>query len=152
MKHRGIAALLAAVLLLTGCAPAEPTVRAHTSSETGTGLVPPTASPAPGGTARPQANGTLPVRALSTLPAEAAVTWRLIQNGGPFLYPRDGVVFQNRERLLPVRQRGYYHEYTVPTPGSHDRGARRLVTGAGPDELYYTGDHYRSFVLVDVRR
>ncbi|GHE36471.1 hypothetical protein GCM10017673_43840 [Streptosporangium violaceochromogenes] len=80
MKHRGIAALLAAVLLLTGCVPAGPAVRAHTSPGTDAGLVSPTASPAPGGT------------------------------------------------------------------------ARRLVTGTGPDELYYTGDHYRSFVLVDARR
>ncbi|MFE3453685.1 ribonuclease domain-containing protein [Nonomuraea sp. NPDC059194] len=94
----------------------------------------------------------LPERALSSLPAEAAKTWRLIQSDGPFPYRRDGVVFQNRERLLPPQKRGYYHEYTVPTPGSRDRGARRLVTGSDVDELYYTGDHYRSFVVVDVKQ
>jgi ribonuclease T1 len=94
----------------------------------------------------------LPVRALSALPAEAADTWELIERGGPFPYPRnDGTVFGNREGLLPHEDSGYYHEYTVATRGSDDRGARRLVTGA-EDELYYTGDHYESFVQVDVTR
>jgi guanyl-specific ribonuclease Sa len=91
-------------------------------------------------------------RALSDLPAEAAVTWQLIERGGPFPHPEDdGKVFGNREGLLPDQDRGYYHEYTVETPGSDDRGARRLVTGAA-DEVYYTGDHYESFVKVDVTR
>lgn len=90
--------------------------------------------------------------ALSALPAEVTSTWELIQRGGPFPYPRnDGVVFANREKLLPAKDSGYYHEYTVRTPGSSDRGARRLVTGAGK-ELYYTADHYQSFVLVDRSR
>ena len=93
----------------------------------------------------------LPVRALSSLPVEAGKTWRLIQDGGPFPYRRDGVTFENRERILPAQLGGYYKEYTVPTPGSQDRGARRLVSGTG-SELYYSGDHYRSFVSVDVRR
>lgn len=89
---------------------------------------------------------------LSALPAEAATTWRLIQQGGPFRYPRDdGAVFQNREKLLPVKESGYYHEYTVHTPRADGRGARRLVTGSGR-ELYYTDDHYLSFVLVDPGR
>ncbi|GHF61703.1 guanyl-specific ribonuclease Sa [Amycolatopsis bartoniae] len=88
-------------------------------------------------------------KALSALPPEAGQTWRLIQRGGPFPYPRnDGVVFDNREKRLPVKQSGYYHEYTVPTPGSSDRGSRRLITGESR-ELYYTGDHYASFVIVD---
>lgn len=105
-------------------------------------------APAPPAT---QSTG-LPVRPLSTLPAEAASTWRLIQRGGPFPYPRnDGVVYENREKVLPRKESGYYHEYTVRTPGSDDRGARRLVTGAG-HELYYTGDHYRTFVAVDPDR
>jgi guanyl-specific ribonuclease Sa len=92
------------------------------------------------------------MRALSELPAEAADTWQLIERGGPFPHPRDdGKVFGNREGLLPDQDRGYYHEYTVETPGSDDRGARRLVTGAA-DEVYYTGDHYESFVQVDVTR
>jgi ribonuclease T1 len=94
----------------------------------------------------------LPVSALSELPPEAARTWRLIGAGGPFPHPgRDGTTFQNREGLLPDQERGYYKEYTVPTPGSRDRGARRLVTGADT-ELYYTADHYESFVEVDTSR
>jgi ribonuclease T1 len=91
-------------------------------------------------------------QALSSLPPEAATTWRLIQQGGPFPYPRnDGVVFENREKTLPAKRSGYYHEYTVKTPGSPDRGARRLITGA-EHELYYTGDHYATFVAVDPNR
>jgi ribonuclease T1 len=82
--------------------------------------------------------------AVSQLPDEADETLRLIDSDGPFPYDRDGVVFGNFERILPGHQRGYYHEYTVPTPGEHDRGARRIVTG-GPGEYYWTGDHYASF-------
>ncbi len=94
----------------------------------------------------------LPTQALSALPPEATTTWRLVRQGGPFPYPRnDGVVYENREKVLPGKGSGYYHEYTVPTPGSADRGARRLITGSG-GELYYTGDHYRSFVVVDPSR
>ncbi|MDA3646591.1 ribonuclease N [Saccharopolyspora indica] len=98
----------------------------------------------------PGAESGLPVQELSTLPAEAGQTWKLIQSGGPFPYPhKDGTVFGNREGVLPDEKAGYYHEYTVPTPGSRDRGARRLVTG-DRSELYYTSDHYESFVVVDV--
>lgn len=80
------------------------------------------------------------------LPGEARATLALILRGGPFPYSRDGTVFQNRERLLPLRERGYYREYTVPTPGARDRGARRIVAGGDPPEVfYYTPDHYRSF-------
>lgn len=94
----------------------------------------------------------LPVVTLTELPTEAAETWRLIEGGGPYPYPDDdGTVFQNREGLLPAEDPGYYHEYTVDTPGSDDRGQRRLVTG-GERELYYTDDHYESFVIVDVDR
>ncbi|HEY2112303.1 MAG TPA: ribonuclease domain-containing protein [Dongiaceae bacterium] len=71
-------------------------------------------------------------------------TLALIDAGGPFPYRQDGTAFSNREGLLPGEPHGYYHEYTVPTPDSPDRGARRLVTGA-QGEAYYTGDHYRSF-------
>ncbi len=81
---------------------------------------------------------------LAALPPEAITTLARIRAGGPFPYSRDGVVFSNRERLLPIRPRGYYHEYTVPTPRSRDRGARRIVTGA-PGEHYWTSDHYASF-------
>ncbi|MFD8394820.1 ribonuclease domain-containing protein [Streptomyces sp. NPDC059680] len=85
--------------------------------------------------------------AAAQLPAEARRTLALIDKGGPFPYARDGVVFGNFEGHLPRHQRGYYHEYTVRTPGSHDRGARRIVTGRG-GEIYYTGDHYNSFRAV----
>jgi guanyl-specific ribonuclease Sa len=86
---------------------------------------------------------------LSSLPSEATDTTELIEQGGPFPYPQDGTVFQNREGILPDCDAGYYHEYTVKTPGSPDRGARRIVTGdAG--EHFYTADHYESFVLVDL--
>ena len=93
----------------------------------------------------------LPVRALSQLPPQAAQVWQLIQHSGPFPYRQDGAVFGNRERRLPPRQSGFYREYTVPTPGEHDRGPRRLITGRTA-ELYYTGDHYTSFVSVDPKR
>jgi len=89
---------------------------------------------------------------LGRLPPETAQTLLLIQRGGPFPYRKDGTVFQNRERRLPMQPAGYYREYTVPTPGSPDRGARRIVAGEGATgdvrtsgEYYYTGDHYRSF-------
>ncbi len=89
----------------------------------------------------------LPVVSLSALPPEARRTVQAIDRGGPFRYSQDGAVFENRERLLPRRPRGYYREYTVSTPGEDDRGPRRLVTGSA-DELYYTADHYASFVRV----
>lgn len=82
----------------------------------------------------------------SRLPAEAQKTLRLIDAGGPFPYRRDGIAFQNREGRLPDQPRGYYREFTVPTPGSADRGARRIVTGGSPPVIFfYTPDHYRSF-------
>jgi ribonuclease T1 len=97
----------------------------------------------------------LPEVELDRLPPEAAQTLTLIKKGGPFRYQRDGVVFQNREQRLPGRKRGYYREYTVPTPGLNHRGARRIVAGSGADqdvrtsgEYYYTGDHYRSFCRI----
>ncbi|NLU65969.1 ribonuclease [Streptomyces sp. HNM0574] len=83
------------------------------------------------------------------LPAEAHDTLDLIEKGGPYPYPQDGTVFQNREGILPDQNEGYYHEYTVETPGSDDRGARRIVTGDKEQEDYYTADHYESFDLVD---
>ncbi|MDJ1132841.1 ribonuclease [Streptomyces iconiensis] len=85
----------------------------------------------------------------SKLPPEAHETLDLIEQGGPYPYPQDGTVFQNREGILPDQQEGYYHEYTVETPGSDDRGARRIVTGDKQQEDYYTADHYESFDLVD---
>jgi ribonuclease T1 len=89
--------------------------------------------------------------ALSSLPPQARDTVRLIEAGGPFPYPQDGVVFTNAERRLAEEPHGYYREYTVPTPGSTDRGARRIITGKN-GEFYYTPDHYETFRRVDVTR
>jgi ribonuclease T1 len=90
--------------------------------------------------------------ALAELPKEAQTTQRLIRAGGPFPYPKDGIVFGNRERVLPAEPRGFYREYTVKTPGARDRGARRIVCGgrdtARPVACYYTGDHYSTFRLI----
>jgi ribonuclease T1 len=85
---------------------------------------------------------------IDVLPAEARETLDRIRTGAPLPFERDGVVFGNRERLLPEQARGYYHEYTVKTPGMHSRGARRIVCGgaiASTSECYYSDDHYRSF-------
>ena len=81
---------------------------------------------------------------LAELPPEARQTIALIHKGGPFIYARDGVVFSNREGHLPRQKRGYYHEYTVKTPGERTRGARRIVSGGG-GEMYYSDDHYNHF-------
>jgi ribonuclease T1 len=95
--------------------------------------------------------GSPPVRevALATLPREAQHTHRLILSGGPFPYDKDGTVFFNRERLLPLQVRGHYREYTVKTPGARNRGARRIVCGgkppSQPEVCFYTSDHYASF-------
>jgi ribonuclease T1 len=86
--------------------------------------------------------------AFSALPTQGQDTHRLIYQGGPFPFDKDGVVFGNRERFLPQHKRGYYREYTVRTPGSRDRGARRIICGGQatqPDDCYYTADHYASF-------
>jgi len=85
----------------------------------------------------------------SKLPSQAYDTLDLIEQGGPYPYSQDGVVFQNREGVLPSRSTGYYHEYTVITPGSSTRGARRIVTGEKTQEDYYTADHYATFNLVN---
>jgi len=87
--------------------------------------------------------------AVAELPREAQLTEQLIRAGGPFPYAKDGLTFGNRERQLPRRERGYYREYTVPTPGADRRGARRIVCGGAPVRLpevcYYTDDHYATF-------
>lgn len=91
----------------------------------------------------------MPVVALGDLPAQAQQTHEKIHAGGPFPYAKDGSVFGNRERRLPMQARGYYREYTVATPGARNRGARRIVCGGHqpktPDVCYYTQDHYASF-------
>ena len=90
----------------------------------------------------------LTVVELASLPRQAQQTIALIERGGPFPYAKDGAVFGNRERLLPRQPSGYYREYTVTTPGSDDRGARRIVTGDQDRTFFYTGDHYASFVRI----
>lgn len=105
------------------------------------GAITSTANPA--GTSA--ATGTFTI---SDLPREAQETLALIDSGGPYPFRQDDSVFGNRERLLPVRPSGYYGEFTVRTPGSPDRGARRLIRGR-EGETYYTGDHYGSFHRVE---
>ncbi|GHH46565.1 ribonuclease T1 [Streptomyces umbrinus] len=129
-----LVACLAAVLL-TGCSSADTT----TGTGTGTGSATSTS-------ASSWAEGMETVEE-ALLPAEARRTLDLIDGGGPFPYAKDGSVFGNFERELPRHERGYYHEYTVRTPGERDRGARRIVTGRG-GEVYYTDDHYNSFRAV----
>ena len=86
---------------------------------------------------------------LTALPAQGRDMMALIEKGGPFKYDKDGTVFGNRGKFLPARQRGYYREYTVRTPGESSRGARRIVCGGqqprAPDACFYTDDHYASF-------
>ncbi len=96
-------------------------------------------------------SGQVTTVSLQALPAPGVETYRNIQRGGPFPFEKDGVVFGNRERILPVQKRGYYREYTVKTPGSRDRGAQRIVCGGpatAPDACYYTADHYASFRMI----
>lgn len=104
---------------------------------------------APVAQARESQPDGLPTVELSALPAQARDTHALVLSGGPFPFAKDGTVFGNRERQLPKRARGFYREYTVQTPGSRDRGARRLVCGGKPPTqptaCYYTEDHYASF-------
>jgi ribonuclease T1 len=85
---------------------------------------------------------------VSDLPRQGALVYGLIRKGGPFAHEKDGIIFGNRERLLPFQKRGYYREYTVAEPGANNRGVRRIVCGGqprAPDICYYTADHYASF-------
>ena len=99
--------------------------------------------------AKTPAPAALQTVARAELPAQAQTMMTLIEQGGPFKYDKDGTVFGNREKILPARQRGYYREYTVKTPGERSRGARRIVCGGqqprAPDACFYTDDHYGSF-------
>lgn len=100
---------------------------------------------------RPSGIEQIGVIAVADLPSEAQKTLVLVKHGGPFRYPKDGVVFGNYERILPQQSRGYYHEFTVSTPGTRNRGARRLIVGGKlvePREFFYTADHYASFVRI----
>lgn len=109
-------------------------------------------APAVSGVAFARSPAPLDEVSVADLPREARDTLARIKAGGPFAYRGDGKTFGNRERHLPLRERGYYREYTVPTPGASDRGARRIVAGSGATgdvrtsgEYYYSADHYRSF-------
>jgi guanyl-specific ribonuclease Sa len=108
--------------------------------------MPPAAPPITAPAAPPESDAPPSGQLPAFLPPEARRTLALIASGGPYPHSQDGTVFGNYEHLLPARPRGWYHEYTVETPGAHDRGARRIITGGNPPELYYyTDDHYRSF-------
>lgn len=115
-----------------------------------TGMPAPAVAPAPIAAPTP----VLPESpAADVLPPEAHETLQRITRGGPFPHAQDGAVFGNYEGLLPKEPRGYYHEYTVETPGAHDRGARRIVTGGTPPVVwYYSDDHYRSFRRLEMGR
>lgn len=117
----------------------------------GAGSGPGTAAPtvaSPAASAGRDPETGLPLVPLGRLPAEARRTVTLIDAGGPFPYGKDGSTFANRERLLPVHPSGWYREYTVPTPGSADRGARRIIAGDGGRQLFWTADHYASFARI----
>ena len=125
--------------------PAPTTTTTATSYEPSTGQLRSTDAPSPDPSVE-QRSG-LPYVDLAALPPEAVETIHLIDSGGPFPYDEDGTVFGNYEGLLPPEPSGYYKEYTVETPGSSDRGARRIISG-GDGRLYWTADHYASFEVI----
>lgn len=135
-----VALVVLGLLLLWGDAEEEKVPPSPAATSTSTSARTPSASRDP--------ETGLPVVTLAALPPEAKRTVELIERGGPFPYAKDGSVFGNRERLLPVRRSGWYREYTVPTPGEDDRGARRIVTGDGDRQLFWTDDHYASFARI----
>ncbi|HEX5503935.1 MAG TPA: ribonuclease domain-containing protein [Thermomicrobiales bacterium] len=141
----GRLAATAAAPTPTAARPAAPTREPATAPPRGDRVGPPATRTAT--STREPAAGGLPTIAFAQLPPEAQETIRLIDRGGPFPYSRDGITFYNREGLLPKEPDGYYHEYTVVTPGSADRGARRIVAGRD-GALYYSADHYASFKRV----
>jgi ribonuclease T1 len=134
-----IALLSLLLVVLSGCGG---------SGAVGTSAAAPAGSAAVGsadqGLAPPKATTSLPPVQVAALPPQAVDTLRLIRDGGPFPYPKDGVTFSNREGLLPRHPSGWYREYTVVTPGSSDRGARRII-GGQDGARFYTDDHYASF-------
>ncbi|MCX5197897.1 guanine-specific ribonuclease N1 and T1 [Streptomyces sp. NBC_00249] len=147
LRVLGALFLCAALIGAVGCggtsAPAPPSAAASAADNP--------SSPSPdrpsGGSAPPAwAKGMATVRA-DALPQQAREVLALIDKGGPYAYRQDGTVFGNFEKVLPKRKRGYYHEFTVKTPGERDRGARRIVTGQG-GEFYWTDDHYQTFKAV----
>jgi ribonuclease T1 len=151
MRNRSAAAVLLAVLLaiIVFAVGGPGALEALTGSPTP--AVSSSAAPAPAAPGpvlpAPENPSGLPAISESQLPAEARRTLALIRDGGPYEYSQDNKVFGNFERILPRHDSGYYREYTVPTPGESDRGARRIVTGSG-GEKYYTQDHYDSFKFI----
>jgi ribonuclease T1 len=143
-------AVLATAALAAGCgrsggAAASPAVATSPAAAgTSTAAVPDGEPPDAAALAPATATTDLPTMTVAQLPDEGVDTLRLIAADGPFPYSKDGSTFQNRERRLPTQRSGFYEEYTVLTPGSDDRGARRIVTGAD-GARFYTDDHYGSF-------
>jgi ribonuclease T1 len=131
----GASATLALVLLVSGCASAAGAAPAHHSGSASSGVACSASRTGPSG---------IPVLTVTQLPAQAIATLRLIASGGPYPYTEDNTVYGNYSDALPRERYGYYHEFTVVTPGSATRGARRVVTGAGGED-YYTADHYVTF-------
>lgn len=158
-----VAVVVAALVGLSGCAATSVAERpVSTTTVTTTAMATPTATPTATRTATPTATRTtattspyadlapaepttdLRTMTVAQLPAEGIETLELIEQGGPFPYAKDGATFSNREGILPKQPSGFYEEYTVETPGSDDRGARRIVTG-DDGSRFYTADHYNSF-------
>ncbi|MEU9251669.1 ribonuclease domain-containing protein [Streptomyces sp. NPDC048270] len=150
LRLLGAVFLCAALVGAVGCGGKEAASPAAASSGAVSGAAP-SAAPSAARSAAPSAvpgwaKGMATVRA-DALPQQARDVLALIDKGGPYPYRQDGTVFGNFEKALPRQKRGYYHEFTVRTPGERDRGARRIVTGQG-GEFYYTDDHYDTFKAV----
>lgn len=149
-RNRSVAALLLAGLALAVVAALGGTGLLESLTGRPTPAASSSAAPgqaAPGSAAAPANRSGLPAIRESELPAEARQTLAAIRAGGPYRYSQDDKAFGNFERILPRQDSGYYREYTVPTPGESDRGARRIVAGSG-GEKYYTQDHYDSFKFI----
>lgn len=149
LRVLGAVFLCAALVGAVGCSGKKPAPAAATSTSASTGSGVDVAPSGAASSAVPTpgwAKGMATVRA-SALPQQARDVLALIDKGGPYQYRQDGTVFGNFEKVLPQKKRGYYHEFTVKTPGERDRGARRIVTGGG-GEFFYTDDHYDTFKAV----
>lgn len=146
----GVAGVMVSALLGLGIAAAVQEARSASVAAPGAGegVVSTARCPAPSPATPGAGASRLPLRSLCALPAQAADEWHAIASGQRPAHAEDGTVFENAGKQLPVERGAYYREYTVETPGSTSRGARRLITGLG-HELYYTDDHYRTFVVVD---
>ncbi|MFI5764343.1 ribonuclease domain-containing protein [Streptomyces sp. NPDC051563] len=149
LRVLGAVFLCAALVGAVGCSGKKPAPAAATSTSASAGSGVDVAPSGAASSAVPTpgwAKGMATVRA-SALPQQARDVLALIDKGGPYQYRQDGTVFGNFEKVLPQKKRGYYHEFTVKTPGERDRGARRIVAGGG-GEFFYTDDHYDTFKAV----